>query len=62
MIKLRIHSKIWEGERCKFGKVLKKCENYRFFDISWDILNKMKDNLGQRGDSILPGQNWNNCP
>ena len=30
---------IWE--------VLKKCQNYRFFDIFWDILNKMKDNLGQ---------------
>ena len=47
MIKFRIHPKIWEGERCKVGKVLKKCQNYRFFDIFWDILNKMKDNLGQ---------------
>ena len=28
-------------------KVLKKCQNYRFLDISWDILNKIKDNLGR---------------
>ena len=27
--------------------MLGKCQNYRFFDIFWDILNKMKDNLGQ---------------
>ena len=47
MIKLHIHPKIQEGERCKFGKVFEKCQNYRFFDIFWDILNKMKDNLGQ---------------
>ena len=31
----------------QFGKVLKKCQNYRFFDIFSSILNKMKDNLGQ---------------
>ena len=24
-----------------------KCQNYRFLDIFWDILNKMKDKLGQ---------------
>ena len=30
---------IWESA--------KKCQNYKFFDIFWDILNKMKDNLGQ---------------
>ena len=29
-------------------KVLEKGQNYRFFDIFWDILNKMKDNLGQK--------------
>ena len=47
MIKFRIYPKIWEGERFKFGKVLKKCQNYRFFkNIFRDILNKMKDNLG----------------
>ena len=41
-----------------------KCQNYRVFDIFWDILNKMKDNLGQEcvkegggGASILPEQN-----
>ena len=28
-------------------KVLKKCQNYRVFDIFWDILNKRKDNLVQ---------------
>ena len=42
-----INPKIWDGERCKFGKVLEKFQNYRFLDIFWDILNKMKDNLGQ---------------
>ena len=31
--------KIWE--------VLKKCQNYRVFYIFWDILDKMKNNLGQ---------------
>ena len=46
MIKFQIHPKIEEGERNKFGKVLEKCQNYRFSDIFWDILNKMKDNLG----------------
>ena len=47
MIKFRIHPKIELGERCKFGEVLKKCQNYRFFDIFLDILHKMKENLGQ---------------
>ena len=65
MIKFRIYPKIWQGERSKFGKVLEKCQNYRFLDILWDILDKMKDNLGQecvKRGSILPGQNWNNHP
>ena len=39
---------LWGGERCKFWKVLKKCQNLLFFDIFWDILNKMKDNLCQK--------------
>ena len=30
---------IWES--------LQKYQNYRAFDIFWDILNKMKDNFGQ---------------
>ena len=50
MIKFRIHPKIYEEEKCKFGKVLRQCyrlKNYRFFDIFWDILDKMKDNLCQ---------------
>ena len=47
MIKFRIHPKIWEGARCKFEKVLKKCQNYRILDIFWDILGKMKDTLCQ---------------
>ena len=34
-------------ERCKFGKVFKKRQNYKFFDIFLDILHKMKENLGQ---------------
>ena len=28
-------------------KLFEKCQNYRFLDIFCDILNKMKDNLGQ---------------
>ena len=48
MIKFRIHPKIWERKMFKFGKVLEKCQNYRFLDIFCDILNKMKDNLGQK--------------
>ena len=48
IIKFRIHPKLWERDRCKFGKALKKCQNYRlFFEIFMDFINKMKDNLGQ---------------
>ena len=47
MVKFRIYSKIWEGERCKFAKVLEKCQNYRFFYTFSDILDKMNDNLDQ---------------
>ena len=47
MIKFRIHLKIWYVERCKFGKVLKKCQNMGFLDIFLDILNRTKENLGQ---------------
>ena len=47
MIKFKIHPKICEGKWCKFGNVLEKCQNYRFFEIFCDISNKMKDNLGQ---------------
>ena len=46
MITFRIRPK-FRGERCKFGKVLEKYQNYRFFDIFLDILQKMKKNLGQ---------------
>ena len=28
-------------------ELFEKCQNYRFFEIFWDFLNKMKDNLGQ---------------
>ena len=35
------------GERCKFGKLFENVKIKLFFDIFWDILNKMKDNLGQ---------------
>ena len=48
MIKLRIHPKLRREKGCKFGKVLEKCQNYRFFDIFGDIFNKMKDNLCQK--------------
>ena len=34
-------------ERYKFGKLFEKCQKCRIFDNSWDILNKMKDNLDQ---------------
>ena len=66
MIKHKIHFKIWKGRRCKFGKVLEKCQNYSFFFniFSNDILDKIKNNLGQecvKGVSMFPGQNWNNC-
>ena len=63
MIKFKIYPKLLERERCKFGKVLQNVK--RFFDIFSDILDKMKDNLGQecaKGASILSGQNWNICP
>ena len=39
---------IWE--------TVSKMPDYRFFDIFWNILNKMKDNLGQervKGGSYL---------
>ena len=68
MIKFGIHPKVWEGERCKFGKVLGKCQNFlsKVFCIFWDILEKVKGNLGQecvkRGPFILAGHNWNNWP
>ena len=39
--------KVQMGRRAKFGKLFEKCQNYSSFDIFWDILNKMKDNLGQ---------------
>ena len=47
MIKFRIHPKISEEERSKFGKVLDKGQNYRLSDIFGGILDRMKDNLGQ---------------
>ena len=47
MIKFKIFPKIREGERCKFGEVLEKCQNFRLLDIFWDVLDKMKGNLGQ---------------
>ena len=31
---------------CIRGKLFEKCQSYKFFDIFWDILNKMKDKLG----------------
>ena len=43
-----IQPKIWEGEWCKIEKVLEKCQNYRFLKYFWNILNKIKDNLGQK--------------
>ena len=43
--------KIWEGKKCKFGKVSKKCKDYGLFDIFWDMLDKGKGTLGQMGAS-----------
>ena len=52
-----IASKFRRGE-VQIWESVGKCQNYRLFDIFWDILNKMKDNLGQecvKGASILQG-------
>ena len=46
MIKFRIFSEMWEEKRCEFGEVLEKCQNHRFFDIFWDILDKRNCNFG----------------
>ena len=66
MIKFRMHSKISEEERRKFGEVLRKCQNYRFFDIFLHILHKMKENLGQelvkRRLLSFQEKDWNNFP
>ena len=47
-------------------EVLKKCQNYRFFDIFLDILHDVKENLSQehveRGLLSFQGNNWNNFP
>ena len=65
MIKFSIHPKIQEGERCKFGGVLKNVKIIGFVDIFLDILHKMK-NLSQgqvkRGLLSFKGKNWNNFP
>ena len=34
-------------DRSKFGEIFKRCRNYRFFDIFWDILDRRKGNFGQ---------------
>ena len=47
MIKFRIHHKILEGGEVQIWESAGKCQNYRFLDILSDILDKMKDNLGQ---------------
>ena len=47
MIKFRIHRKIWEGSGANLGKCWKNVKIIGFFEIFWDILNKMKDNFGQ---------------
>ena len=47
MIKFRIRLKIQEGEKRKFGKMLSKFQNYRFFYISLAILHKMNENFCQ---------------
>ena len=46
MIKFRIHPKFRRRRGVNLGSV-KKCQNYRFFDIFLDILHKLKENLGQ---------------
>ena len=44
MIKFKIQPKIWEGGGANLGKCW---ENVCLSYIFWDILKKMKDNLGQ---------------
>ena len=47
MIKFRIHPKIRRGRGANL-EMLEKCKNYSFFFyIFWDIINEMKDNMGQ---------------
>ena len=47
MINFKIHSKIWEEQWYDIVEVFGKCQNCRSFDIFWDILDKMRGNLGQ---------------
>ena len=35
------------GGEVKIWRSVKKCQNYRCFDIFWDILDERKSNLGQ---------------
>ena len=58
MIKFSIFLQSLGRGRCKFRKVLGKCQNYRFPDIFWDILDKRMSDLGQEC-----AKNWTgNCP
>ena len=48
MIKLKIHPQnLGGGEGANLEKCWKNVKIIGFFYIFWDILNKMKDNLGQ---------------
>ena len=46
MIEFQIHPKFRTGRGANLGNCLKNVKIIGF-DIFWDILNKMKDNLGQ---------------
>ena len=37
MIKFKIFPRNWEGERCKFGEVLEKCQNFSFLIFSGTV-------------------------
>ena len=47
-MKFRIHPKIFEGRVANLGKCWENVKIIGFFDISCDILNKMKDKLDKK--------------
>ena len=47
MIKFRIHSKFKMG-KVQIWENVAKMSKFKLFDILWDNLSEMKDNLGQK--------------
>ena len=59
MIKFRIFSKLWEVERCNFGEVLGKCQNYGFLCFLGHFIQKegqFGSRMCKKEAIILPGQ------